>query len=774
MRHLSGLNIRPLLMGGSALSGVTAVLLLATASPATAQATAQTNEAAQQAGQTQAPDTKQAPASSTGPSAANGADLGGEIIVTANRREQNVQSVGIAVSAFSGDTLGKLGIVQTDQLVAVTPGLQLAAVGGSPVIGLLSIRGVAQNDFSSHLESPNAFYVDEVYQASTSTSVQQLFDVSRVEVLRGPQGTLFGRNANGGLVQIVSNAPTDDLQGFAKVSIGDIGLHRFEGGIGGGLAEGVAGRLSVLRTTMHGYYKNDAGPDVNNDDTFAIRGRLRLRPTSDLTVDLSAGLYRIFDTTVGGGVVNGTSPNADGLGTPQPAGTPTGFGYVNPYGESFRVSMNFPGSSRRKQQDYSARLNWNLGSVTLSTISSFSRVQIGYEEDNDETPIDFVRFGLTADSKIITQEVRLSKSGGAFRWTAGAYYLNINGDYTQTLSFPTLTTSSKGLWSLDTRSAAVFGQAEYDLTNRLTLIAGARYTRDSKHYDYRRVCTGPLCSLITIPGSIGEIGLTTPVIDRHHEGDWSGRFEVNYKATDDILLYGSINRGYKAFSYNASFFGATPLNELRFRGEVLTAYEVGAKSDLFDRLIRLNAAAFYYDYKNYQAFDPRGINFNIVNAPAEIYGADADLTIRPGGGFTVLGGLSLLHTRVKDILIGGVPQDRQSAQAPKFTGSLTVNKAFDLGSAGTITAGSVFKYSSPQYAVLTNSPAALLRRDFLWNGRLSWTDAKQRYELGVSVNNLLDRRREIYAFDEAGPPIGIYKKYLALPRQVIADFRVNF
>jgi iron complex outermembrane receptor protein len=473
---------------------------------------------------------------------------------------------------------------------------------------------------------------------------------------------------------------------------------------------------------------------------------------------------------VQGGFPNGAGKDADGLGTSQPPGTPTGYGYADADADPLTISANFPGLLDRKQQDYSARLNWDLGAVTLSTISSFSRVQIDYAEDNDASPADISRFGQSADSKIYTQEVRLSRQQGPFRWTAGVYYLRVDGDYSQYLAFPIFGTQSTANYSVDTRSWAVFGQSEYDVSDKFSVVAGLRYTRDKKHYFYARNCVGPLCAAFDAPGSIG---VQPFVRDTHSEGDWSGRFVLNYKPSDDTLLYASINRGYKAFNYNAGFAGSTLLQNVRFKGEILTAYEMGSKTELFDRVVRLNAAAFYYDYSDYQAFDPRGLNFTLVNTDATIYGLDADLTLRPGWGFTFLGGIGLVNTKVKGIIIGGVPRDREAAQAPKLTLNFAMTKVFDLDF-GSLTLTGSGKYSSPQYAILTNPESTRLKRDFVLNGRISFVDPDSKYEVAVSAKNLLNRTREIYAFDLSNPPLGLDRKNIAPPRQVALEVTVNF
>ncbi|MCP5203910.1 MAG: TonB-dependent receptor plug domain-containing protein [Pseudomonadales bacterium] len=169
-----------------------------------------------------------------------------ETVVTATRREVNLQDTGISVSAFTGAELDQLNITDTDQLTLVTPGLMFQNGGGAPLVGLVSIRGVSQNDFAGHIESPNPLYIDEVYQPSITTNSIKMYDLSQVEVLRGPQGTLYGRNATGGLIHLVTNKPTDELEGYLDVSAGDYNYYTAEGVVSGPLTDSISGRLALI------------------------------------------------------------------------------------------------------------------------------------------------------------------------------------------------------------------------------------------------------------------------------------------------------------------------------------------------------------------------------------------------------------------------------------------------------------------------------------------------------------------------------------------------
>ncbi|MFO1401395.1 MAG: TonB-dependent receptor [Steroidobacteraceae bacterium] len=702
-------------------------------------------------------------------SAAAGDELE-EITVTATRREQNLQQVSIAVTALGSEALRELAITNTNELMNATPGLRLQEGGGGPLLGLMSIRGVAQNDFAGHIEAPNALYVDEVYQPAISSSIQQFYDVDRIEVLKGPQGTLFGRNATGGLVHILTKRPGDHFEGYAAAGAGSYRQFRAEGMLNVPLAEGVSGRISLLRNRADGYFRNAIGPDLNEENTTAGRVQLSLRPNERFDALLSGSVYKIGPMHTGAAYATAGTPDANGLGVPLPPGTPTAFGYVDADGDPFTGAFDNPGNIERRQEDVAAHLGYTFANgLALRSITSYSKLKSRYVEDNDLSPVPFTVFRQNADAHYFTQELRLEGGAGRARWTGGAYYLDTDGSYLQGFDIQALGTTLQADYTLATRSWSGFGQGEFDVGEHLTLTAGARYTHEQKDYDYLRSCSG-LCFLFTAPGSIGAAGR---VVDSHSEGDWSGRLSLDYKPRPGQLYYVSINRGYKAFNYNAGFAGLAPLAGVRFRGETLLAYEVGTKLQFWSNRARFNGAAFYYDYSNYQAFDQRGLNFTLFNADARVYGADFELTLRPGAGFTFELGSALLHTRVSEVPIGAGRVEREAPQSPHFTLMAAITKDFDLGF-GRLAVSTSGAYTGRNYSQLTNAPVTHIPVDFVMNARVAFSDPRERYELSVSAKNLLDRERVVYAFDITGPPLGLVENTMAPPRWITVEARARF
>lgn len=717
-----------------------------------------------------------------------------EVVVTATRREVNLQDTGISVTALTGDTLEQLNITDTDLLTQVTPGLMFQNGGGAPLVGLVSIRGVAQNDFAGHIESPNALYLDEVYQSSISTNSIKMFDMERVEVLRGPQGTLFGRNATGGLVHLITKKPTEKREGYIKASIGDYDSYSVQGAISGPLSDTVKGRLALFHSKADGFLENEIGPDQLEDDTIAGRAHLNFTPLDRLDILLTADFYSMDVDNVGGAHTQGALVDpVTGLGYNVPGINNTVTGYVDADGDIYSGAYDQPGFMERDSSNVTVKIAYDFDSVRLVSLTNFNSVESKYLEDNDLSPIPFLEFGQTGDSDSLSQELRLEKTEGATRWTAGVYYLNIDGEYSQSLSVnpppdydpAVVTLGQTAVWQVETTSWSVFGQMEWDLNPALVLTAGIRWTYDEKDYTYDAepslvmggVPVPGAAPLGVPPGSLIEAFLNNgTVIDNHDEDGISARLQLDYSVTGNWLLYASFNKGYKAFNYNAGFAGHAPFAGLRFDGEDIYAYEIGSKLDFWEDRARWNISVYYYDYKDYQAFDQRGINFTLFNTDATIHGLDMELTLKPTETTIISLAAAYLDTEVENVLIGADPMNplpvtREAPQSPEFTVSGAIIQNFPIR-AGMIAVQLSGYYNDGYYSQLTNAPNTKIPSYTLVNGRVSFTSASEAYEIAVFAKNLADEEYYTYAFDIAAN--GFTEQTLGMPRWVGVEARYSF
>tara|TARA_B110001454_G_C12722802_1_gene435520 strand:+ start:1357 stop:3573 length:2217 start_codon:yes stop_codon:yes gene_type:complete len=696
------------------------------------------------------------------------------ITVTAQKREQKLQDVGVSITAFSGENLKDLGFTTSTDLVQQTPGLQLISPNGGSS-NFFSLRGVTQNDFTDHQESPIATYVDEVYVSQSAGTAFQLFDLDRVEVLRGPQGTLFGRNATGGLVHFLTQRPTDSLDGYLTVGGGSYKQFRAEGAMGGPIAHHVSLRLSAATNHHSGWLKNRLGPDFNNGDDTSGRAQLLLEPKDDLNIllnlrgsrqNIRAGTYSHATGVLG----------QDGLGQfvkpdENPYGTCMGCdlnGYVDSDGDIHTGDYNTPGFNHVKAWGSTGTINWKKGDIGLTSITDYSHLRKNYLEDSDASPANFLTFGLSSDVSQLSQELRLNGDHGSVRWVAGLFYLNIDGNYFSQLALPLNDVALNNSYQQRSKSFALYGQGEYDLTRNLTFIAGLRWSQDRKRISYHSAATDNQGADL---GTILDFNPSITPIARDKTSDWSGRMQLNYKPNNDLLLYGSWNRGLKGGGYNAPLdvsgifdpiSGQPNLARMKFGSEVLYSYEAGIKYTLPDRIGSFNAAAFHYDYHGYQAFDLQGLTQFVFNTPARINGIDAELSLRPALGLNVSAGLSLLDAKARNIpLPNGSKATRDIVLAPDVTLNGMVRYEW-AALKGYLSAQIDGRYISSHYFNISNAPTTYEGSYGVANLRFGYTTDDGKVQISAFAKNVTKTKYRVIAFDVSS--LGLVENYPGMPR----------
>ena len=685
-----------------------------------------------------------------------------EIIVTAQKREQNVQDVGISLTAFSGDQIRSLGMTSASELGAITPGLMIWEFGNSPSVSVFTIRGVSQNDFADHNEVPNAMYSDGVYNSFVGAIGSQMYDVERIEVLRGPQGTLFGRNATGGLVQIINRRPTEVFEGYGDLTYAEQDQVKFEGALSGPLAKNLLGRMSVSTNRYDGFVKNRIGADAAEDEQYNGRLQLQWKPAETMTALLNLRGSRIDDINAGGydiraaahdfsndglidyvppGVANPTCPLFFGINAPP--GQTDCFGYTEPDDDPYTASFE-RGNLERSYFGSTLTVDWALAGADITWIVDGQWIEKSLREDTDATPIDVLKAFTDQASRQFSTELRASGEQGALRWTTGLYYLLISGDYTVGLDSSLFGAGIRNDYDLETNSEALFAQVEYKLSDVWSVIAGLRYTWDQKDFDFRPSCTGPGCFFFEAPGSSQVLGLSAD----QSESDYSAKLEIDWRPTDDLLVYAGVTRGTKAGGFSGPILALQTPDELPYEGEVLTDYEAGFKWMLPGGWARLNAGAFYYDYTDYQDYDTITLSQVITNKDAEVYGGEAELVASPLEGLDVSLGVSLLEATVFDIrLPAGRIADREMPQSPSvsLTGLLRKEWVF---SSGYIALQGDFKYISSRYFRSINHP--VFREDgyAVGNGRISFESLDRRWSVAVFVKNITDKEYRVLAFED--------------------------
>ena len=350
-----------------------------------------------------------------------------EIVVTAQKKEQNIQEVGISITAMPGDTIEALGFSTTPDIVAQVPGLNVGTPVGEGNNPAFSLRGVGLNDFNDNSEGPIAVYIDEVYQAALPGLTFNLFDTERVEVLRGPQGTLYGRNATGGLIHFISKTPTDDVDGYSTVEMGNYNTLNFSGAIGGSLGQGARGRLSVSSLNNDGYASNRIGPDSNQAGSVAVRGQVEfdLAPETTLLLkaehadsDVAAPYYQHE------GTIDATGANALPF-CPQQSGTYDVYCYADNDGDNFDGEYDTQGRLAIEKEAFTATLKTPAGmGIELTNIAHYSETVKAHREDTDMGPNDGLDASFGSTTTVISDELRLAGEGDNYSWVVGAFYLD--------------------------------------------------------------------------------------------------------------------------------------------------------------------------------------------------------------------------------------------------------------------------------------------------------------------------------------------------------------
>lgn len=756
-----------------------------------------------------------------------------EIVVTAQRREQSLQEVGISVSAFSDAQIRELGFANTVDVAHMTPNLTYTVPQAESSQINFFLRGVGLNDFADAQENPVAVYIDDVYKPAMGGLALQLFDVDRIEVLRGPQGGLFGRNTTGGVIHYVTKRPGDVFDAYVDASYGDYDQLKAEGAIGGPLAPGVKARLSVGSNDHDGWTENRTPnvQDYNGADSFAARLQFLLEPTEDLDILLS-GNYSDNDTEVGAWQHQATRPSDDGnTSLPLPAnenfwGICPGcdaFGYSDTDGDPWAGDYDRPGRVEVENKGVQANLQWDAGAVDVTAITAFTNVERLQQEDADMNPYALPPFtapvdvpppevrsliapNFAAETDTFSQELRVAgEAGEGVRWLGGVYYFDneVTGAYnlnTDLIPFVRMDAD----YVQDTESWDLFGQAEWDFAEDWTVIVGLRWTDEEKELDFENVDDSGItavCSTDPDPPSQGCFNpAPTPLspwrptpehmilfneatvgdLAVQDESYLTGRVQLNWQVADDVLLYGSFSRGKKSAGFNNGFldttqvFGNNPIGSIPFDSETLYAYELGVKSTVLSDTTRLNASVFYYDYEDFQTFQWLILNQVIFNTDAEVWGGELEIDSRPMDGLTLQAGVGLLDAKAKDIptITGDAVRERDMVSAPDVSVSALVRYEWPAFG-GTLAVQGWGNYQSDTWFDIQNHPVSKENGYAIANFRASYAPEGDAWEVYAFVHNAFDEEYKSYTFDFSGL-FGFNQQAFGPPRWWGIGARMNF
>jgi iron complex outermembrane receptor protein len=727
------------------------------------------------------------------PEANSGAQLA-EIVVTANKRVQNLQTVPASAAAFGRADLATLRVTKVTDVANLVPGVQII----SPNTGsdnFFSIRGVSQNDFSEHEESPVSLYLDDVYVSQAAATQSQLFDTDRVEVLRGPQGTLFGRNATGGLVQYFSKGPTADFTGDADLTVGSYDQVRFEGGVGGPVAKDLEMRIAVVENSAAGGLTNDlpgSGGHLNNQNDQGVRFQTLYQPTDNFQalLILRAGQSHIrsgfYDT-----LPAYEDPANHLLGTPVPSnvdiyGTCNGCdlaGYRNtsPF---YQNESAYPGHNWVSTTGATLKLKYDIDGLNLVSVTDFTRSTKNYQENSITSPFDELHYIVNTGVDQISQDFHVDNGAkDRLRWVAGVYFLHIDGDYREDAILGTALGGPESFndpYQVETTSFAPYAQAEYDIVRHLTLTVGARYTVDDKSLNYQ---SNILASEDPNATPFATFNFNQALYGKAatlDAGDWSGRVALDWQLADGIMPYVSWNRGLKAGGFNAPLTGFNPgdgpslaPSTFKFYEETLDAFEAGIKTEFWDKKARINIDAFHYDYHHYQAFNFSGLTQLVFNTPATIDGGEVQATLMPLPGLKFDLGVALLDARASDVpLPDGTLAARMMAQSPRATVNGRAQYTADFSNGGSLTLETDFSYRTGIYYAISNAPSTYQGPLWLQNFHVNYTLPNKQWTAGVFVENAFDKHYFVNIVDMAS--LGAAQEVYGTPRWAGVELGYHF
>ena len=684
-----------------------------------------------------------------------------EIVVTAQKRSENLQDVPVSVTALTSDALAARGVNNVLALNNLAPGMRISAAdaAANPKI---YIRGVGLSDFNPNASSGVGVYVDGVYIGSPLAQMAGFFDLAQVEVLRGPQGTLYGRNTNGGAINITTKRPSQTFGADASLEYGSFNAVTADLGVGGPIvADKLAFRVAAQYVKDDGYtFNRVTGHDLNAADHWAGRLSLLYTPNQDFELltqvnryvnrgDATAPAHRaLFPATAAAAGPDGfCAPGAYASGQCGDL-----LGYADTDNNTRAVDANLEGKDKVDLFGASSQATWKFGGVSLVSVTAWQWAHRNDLENTDASPLQMVEINYRSRQHQFTQELRLQSNDASARlnWVLGAYYMDekvqdntrqdvlrdlrplfITPDNPTGLSIENSVGTFGYPYTQKTKGYAVFGQADYKLTDRLTGTVGLRWSADDKSMDYQSQAEDGLIVILTSKQSKTFSAL-------------SGRLGLRYELSDDANVYATYNRGYKS----GGFFGglATTAEEMEpYDNETLDAYELGMKSEFFDRRVRLNVSGFYYDYKNQQVFAQttrNGLTVLVLDnaANSKVYGGEAEITARPIQPLTLTAGVSLLHAKYGDYLTEGKDfTGNWLPQSPKVTFNAAATWVAPLENGASIVANVDANYSSKVY--FDNSNAERLSQDAVWiaGAQLSWRSPDQKIEAGAFARNLFDK-----------------------------------
>ena len=730
-----------------------------------------------------------------------------EIVVNARGVEEGLQDAPIAVSAFTGETLDYRGVDSLNQIERFVPSLTLQnnpSFGGASNSAAIYLRGVGQKEFLPTTEPGVGLYVDGVYVARSVGAILDIIDIERLEVLRGPQGTLFGRNTIGGAISIATRKPEPggEFGGSLSATAGTDSLLHLRGTVHIPVSDSFAIRGSLASMTQDGYVERADGIDLGDDDTFTGRVSFAFQPndsfsalvTADMTRDRENGpaleLIGIDFTDLSQlqGVVLAPPPPmafihnvttaALGPGQPCAATDPAGNGVTsNPasancydaryIGADGKDEGTAPAYSETDVFGLSATLDFNLSdTLAIKSITAYRELDSDFARDGDHSPHRISQFEDTLDQEQFTQELQLIGTHDRLDWILGAYYFSEDGNNVNTLDFTVSNFRSGG--QFDNTAWAAFAQATYDVTDKLHLTLGGRYTDEDKSFTpdqiiYNNYYAGfsnlvpPGNPLAALDAPFLQAGSRIlPLLEKEISiSEFTPMANLAFDLSDRTMIYLTYSEGFKSGGFTQRVFPpvvagftappGTPDIDLipTYEPEFVEVIEAGIKLDLLDGRLRINGAVFQTDYEELQVqvFNSVApVTRNIGEASIE--GVELELSASPADGWFIEGSLSMLNAEYDNIDTANtlILKSNDFERVPETMASVGVSKEFLLASSGSVMLRADWSYRSETYNDAYNTPLLETDSYSLIDASVRWTNQQGDWSVILSGRNLSDEQ----------------------------------
>ena len=670
-----------------------------------------------------------------------------EIVVTAQKREQSLNDVGIAVTAFTGDDVRRLGFTEPLDLAAQTPNVNINDTFG---------RGIGLNDYAVNNNPAAGIYVDEIYLVSPAMLSFQLFDLERVEVARGPQGTLWGKNTTAGTVRFVSRKPTATPEAYLKADYGRYDYLSLEGAVGGRLSEAFGVRIAAQTVQQDEgvQFNRTTGEKVGELDRTSWRIIFDWQPAENLGLSLNLHGGNDESDSVLFNIDNILDPSDDAFF--DEVFTSAGAGPIGQDVESSGASLTI---------DWELSDEWSVVSVT--GYEDYSRF---YQEDRDGSALVHLDGFFDNEIEQFSQELRATYVGESLVLILGGFFGTDEVDTRDQFDAIDLlplfglggSTAVGNFYRQETDSEALFAHSEWTLNDSFRLNAGLRYTSDEK--DFSNAFTfivvpdlatggGGLCPL-PMPGDPGvipvvdglQVGCFPAVTNTYDVSDVSGKVGIDFTGLENTLWYASISTGFKSGGFQGQLT-FNPADLGGFDEENLTAYEIGFKSQLADQRLQLNGAAFFYDFDDLQFYGPLfdspfGPLFGIANAgDAEVVGAELELTWLAADGLNIQAGIGLLDTEITSSVLPGVREGSGLPNAPELNFNTIFDYRWNLGGSlvGELLFAAAYK-DDVVYDIVREPPETVEDGYWLVNARAGISAPDGRWSVYLWGENLSDER----------------------------------